>query len=98
MANVQVDYQQLETSANQLRTAQQDMEAQLTRLKSMIDGLVQTGFRTDIASGRFQASYEQWTTGAKQVMGGLEGMNQFLNLAITQHRELDSQLGQSTGG
>jgi len=98
MANVQVDYQQLESSANQLKTAQQEIEGQLARLKTMIDGLVQSGFRTDIASGKFQQSYDQWNTGAKNVMGGLEGMTSFLSRAIQQHRELDSQLGQSTGG
>src|SRR3954447_14275297 len=95
---IQVDYEQLQSSASQLQSAQQEMESQLARLQSMINGLTQAGFRTDIASGKFQQSYEQWTTGAKNVIGGLEGMSAFLNRAISQHRELDTQLGQATGG
>jgi WXG100 family type VII secretion target len=98
MPNVQVDYEQLRTSAAQLKTAQQDVEGQLARLKSMIDNLVSSGFVTDVASGKFQQSYDQWNTGAKNVIGGLEGMTSFLTRAIEQHTQLDTQLGQSTGG
>jgi WXG100 family type VII secretion target len=98
MPNVQVDYQQLQTSASQLATAQQDIEGSLGRLKSMIDNLVASGFVTDQASGKFQTSYDQWNTGARNVMAGLEGMSGFLRQAIAQHQQLDSQLSQSTGG
>lgn len=97
MANVHVDYQQLQSTASQLQNGQHEMEAQLGRLKSMIDSLVGSGFVTDIASGKFQQSYEQWNNGAKNVIGGLEGMNGFLKNAITQHQQLDQQLSQSTG-
>ena len=98
MPNVHVDYQQLQTSASQLQTAQQEIESSLGRLKSMIDNLVASGFVTDQASGKFQMSYDQWNTGARNVMAGLEGMSGFLRQAIQQHQQLDSQLGQSTGG
>lgn len=97
MANVHVDYQQLQSSASQLQSGKQEIEAQLGRLKSMIDNLVSSGFVTDRASGKFQQSYEQWNSGAKNVMAGLEGMTGFLKNAISQHEQLDSQLSQSTG-
>ncbi len=35
---IQVDYEQLQNSANQLRNAQREMEGQLARLKSMVEG------------------------------------------------------------
>ncbi|MCA1704960.1 MAG: WXG100 family type VII secretion target [Actinobacteria bacterium] len=97
MANVHVDYEQLQSSASQLQNGKNEMEAQLGRLKTMIDNLVRSGFVTDQASGKFQQSYEQWNHGAKNVMQGLEGMTGFLKTAIAQHQQLDSQLGQSTG-
>jgi WXG100 family type VII secretion target len=97
MANVHVDYQQLESSASQLQNGQHEVEAQLGRLKTMIDNLVASGFVTDQASGKFQQSYEQWNSGARNVMAGLEGMTSFLKSAITQHQQLDQQLSQSTG-
>jgi len=98
MANVHVDYEQLQSSASQLRTAQQDVEGQLGRLKAMIENLVGSGFVTEQASGKFRESYVQWNTGAANVMRGLEGMSTFLNRAIEQHRQLDTTLSQNAGG
>ena len=97
MANVHVDYQELQRSASQLKSGQQEVEGQLGRLKSMIDNLVGSGFVTDQASGKFQQSYEQWNSGAKNVIAGLEGMSGFLQKAIAQHQQLDSELSKSSG-
>ena len=96
MANVHVDYEQLQSSASQLRSGQQEVESLLARLKSMIDNLVSSGFVTDQASGKFQQSYEQWNSGAKNVIQGLQGMSSFLDKAIAQHQQLDSELSKST--
>lgn len=98
MANVHVDYQDLQSSANQLKSGKDDIEAQLARLKSVVDGLVSRGFVTDLASGKFSESYQQWNTGAKNVIGGLEGMVSFLQTAISMHQDLDSKLSQQSGG
>jgi WXG100 family type VII secretion target len=92
-----VDYQELQRSASQLKTGEQDIESQLGRLKSMIDSLVASGFVTDQASGKFQQSYDQWNNGAKNVIQGLQGMSSFLEKAIAQHQQLDSELSKSTG-
>ena len=96
MANVHVDYQELQRTSSQLKSGQQDVEGQLARLKSMIDNLVSSGFVTDQASGKFQQSYEQWNSGAKNVIQGLQGMSSFLEKAIAQHQQLDSELSKST--
>ena len=96
MANVHVDYQELQRSSSQLKSGQQDVESQLARLKSMIDNLVASGFVTDQASGKFQQSYEQWNSGARNVIQGLQGMSSFLEKAIAQHQQLDSELSKST--
>ena len=97
MANVHVDYAELQRNASQLKSGQQDIESQLGRLKSMIDNLVSSGFVTDQASGKFQQSYEQWNSGAKNVIQGLQGMSTFLDKAVAQHQQLDSELSKSTG-
>jgi WXG100 family type VII secretion target len=96
VANVHVDYQELQRSSSQLKSGQQDVESQLARLKSMIDNLVSSGFVTDQASGKFQQSYDQWNSGAKNVIQGLQGMSSFLEKAIAQHQQLDSELSKST--
>jgi WXG100 family type VII secretion target len=95
---IKVDYGELESSASQLRNAQQEIEGRLSQLQSMINNLMSSGFTTEIASGKFSESYKQWNDGAKKVTEGLNGMNTFLNKAIQEHKNLDASLGQATGG
>ncbi len=98
MADVHVDYGALEQTASRLTAGQHEMETQLAQLKGLIDNLVTSGFITDQASGKFHQSYEQWNTGTRNAIAGLEGMGGFLKLAISKHQELDATLSQSAGG
>ena len=96
--SITVKYEELQGTAGQLRTGREEITTNLTRLRALVDGLVQSGFVTDLASGRFQQSYTQWNTGATNVIQGLEGMSTFLDQAIARHQQLDSELGAATGG
>jgi WXG100 family type VII secretion target len=98
MANIQVDYEAVRSTATALSRAQTDLENQLTTLKGMIDNLVTSGFITDQASGRFHTSYTNWDTGTRQAITGLDGMSRFLTGVVTQHEQLDSSLGSAAGG
>ncbi|MBL7487206.1 WXG100 family type VII secretion target [Frankia sp. AgB1.9] len=98
MANIQVDYEAIRSTATALSRAHTDMEGQLTTLKGLIDNLVTSGFITDQASGRFHEAYVSWDTGTRQAMSGLTGMSRFLTDAISQHEQLDVTLGQAAGG
>jgi WXG100 family type VII secretion target len=97
MANIHVDYGQLQAGAAQLKSGREQVEQQLSRLKAMIDNLVAGGFVTDRASGKFQESYTQWTTGARNVIAGLDGMSDYLSKAVQAHQGLDDSLAQSAG-
>jgi WXG100 family type VII secretion target len=97
MANILVSYQDLQSSASALQSGQQEVEAQLARLKTIIDNLVASGFVTDLASTKFHQSYEQWNSGARNVIAGLEGMSSFLRTAMSQHQQLDQQLSSAVG-
>lgn len=92
MADITVSYEEMRASASKLDQGRTSIDEQLGSLKTMIDNLVQTSFKTQSASPKFQESYDQWTTGAKEAIGGLEGMSSFINKAITQHQELDTNL------
>jgi WXG100 family type VII secretion target len=96
--SISVKYDDLQRTAGQLTSGREEMLSQLTKLKGQVDALVSSGFVTDQASGRFQSSYQQWNTGASNVLQGLEGMSSFLNQAIARHQQLDAELGQSAGG
>jgi uncharacterized protein YukE len=84
----------MQASATKLDQGKTSIEEQLESLRRMIDQLVQTSFRTQSASPKFHASYEQWNTGAKNAVAGLEGMSAFLKNAIKGHQDLDSSLSQ----
>jgi WXG100 family type VII secretion target len=93
-----LSFPQVQNSATRLNKEKEDIEQKLTQLKTMIDNLVSSEFVTERSSGKFQEDYDQWNTGAKQVMRGLEGMSRFLSTAITKHRELDESLSRGAGG
>ena len=92
MANVNVAYGDLETVSSQLGSGQEELTNILDKLKGQVDQLVSSGFVTDKASGAFQSSYEQFTTGATETIEGLDGMSQFLTKTQEALSDLDTQL------
>jgi WXG100 family type VII secretion target len=98
MSNLNVTYAELDTTANQLQQGQGDLEQILTHLQQLVANLVSSGFVTDAASGAFQQSYDDFTTGAKQTVSGLEGMSQFLKVSAQTLADVDSQLAQGIRG
>lgn len=98
MASISVTYEEVRSASSRMKSAQQSMTDQVAQLKSMIDNLVQAGFKTELASGKFHASYQQWNSGAKNVVDGLSGMSSFLDQVVAKHQELDSTLGSQLGG
>ncbi|MFE6969097.1 WXG100 family type VII secretion target [Isoptericola sp. NPDC057653] len=98
MANMNVTYDELRSQAGQLRNGQQQMTDILHNLQSQVNNLVSSGFVTDQASGAFQTSYEEFTTGTTQAIEGLEGMASFLEQAAQTLSDADSQLAQGIRG
>ncbi|MFP3714527.1 WXG100 family type VII secretion target [Puerhibacterium puerhi] len=98
MANMNVTYEELNSTADQLTQGQAQLEDTLNMLQTQVNNLVASGFQTDAASGAFQQSYDDFTNGAKQTIAGLEGMSQFLKQAATTLQDVDSQLAQGIRG
>ncbi len=94
MPNVNVTYEEMRNAGRQLQAGQQDIEGRLQQLKAQVDQLVSSGYVTDQSSRAFQSSYEQFDTGARQMIAGLEGMNQYLQTAAGQFESTDQTLAQ----
>lgn len=92
MPNLNVTYQEMRDTGNRLTAGQMEIDAKLSELASLVDNLVNQGFATDTASGAFRDSYTEFTTGARQVIGGLEGMRGFLFQAADTFENADSTL------
>jgi WXG100 family type VII secretion target len=97
VANVNVTYLELEGAAARLATGQGELEDKLTVLKSMVDDLISQGFQTDRASGAFATAYDDFTTGAKTTIGGIEQMCAFLRRAAENFTSTDESLASSLG-
>lgn len=97
MANVNVTYPQMQDAAARLRNGRVEIDDLLSRLKSQVDGLVADGYVTDASSKRFQASYDEFTTGARTAIAGLEGMSSHLTTAAQAFQDADTQLASALG-
>lgn len=98
MANVNVTYQEMRDQATKLSNARQEIETQLTQLKSQVDQLVSGGFVTDTASAAFQSSYDEFNTGASKTIEGLDGMGEYLTKAAEAFENVDSELANALKG
>ena len=87
-----VDYAAISSTQSALKTGHAEIEATLARLKGLVGNLVETGFRTEKASGAFFQSFDAWNAGAIQAINGLEGMQQALQAVIQGHQDLDAGL------
>jgi WXG100 family type VII secretion target len=92
VANVNVTYADMQSAAGQLRSGEAQITGDLARLKKLIDNLVASGYMTDSSSKQFQASYEEFTSGATKMIAGLDGMGQYLQTAAKAFQETDTQL------
>jgi WXG100 family type VII secretion target len=92
MANINVTYGDMKSAAGQLITGKGALEDKLNELQRLVGDLVASGFVTDAASGAFHESYTQFTTGATQMVGGLQGLSDFLNAAADALGDTDTQL------
>lgn len=98
MANVNVTYEQMTTAAGKLEAGQAEIEGQLAELKAQVDDLVNNGYVTDSSSKAFQQSYDEFNTGARQVIEGLTGMGKYLRTAAQTFEEADTTLANALKG
>ncbi|RLV56881.1 WXG100 family type VII secretion target [Aeromicrobium phragmitis] len=92
MANVNVTYEEMRSAATRLKSGQNEIEGTLDQLKSLVQELVSSGYVTDKSSKAFDASYEDFNQGARQVIEGLTGMGEYLNTAAQTLEDTDEQL------
>jgi WXG100 family type VII secretion target len=92
MPNLNVTYADMQSAASQLQSGEAQVEADLARLKRLVDNLVASGYVTDSSSKQFEASYPEFNSGATKMIQGLNGMSQYLNAAAKAFAETDTQL------
>ena len=68
MPDVNVTYADMENAATRMTTTYEDVTTQLDTLRAMVDDLVENGFKTDVASGKFHKAYTEFNTGVLQTL------------------------------
>jgi WXG100 family type VII secretion target len=95
MSNLTVTYGEMASAAAGLRSGQADIEAVLSRLQNAVNTLVSSGYVTDGSSRSFQAAYDEFTVGVKQVVQGLDGMGGYLDTAARTFQQTDQELARA---
>lgn len=92
MADFGASYDAMETMANKLSDARDDIQGQLDTLKQQVDDLLGADFKTQQASGKFGEGYTELTTGLKQAVDGIGDMSDALKGMMRAIQQLDEQL------
>jgi len=98
MANLDITYADLEDTAKFLDSGRESITHTLVSLQGKVSGLVEAGFRTDKASGQFNATYKELNDGITQAVEALQGMAEFLRATSTAYSDTDRELAANIRG
>jgi len=95
MADFGASYAEMEAMANKLNTAREDIQGQLDTLKTSVDELLGSDFKTQHASGKFGDGYTELTDGLKTATNGIGDMGESLKGMMQAIKDLDESLAGS---
>ncbi|WP_168626560.1 MULTISPECIES: WXG100 family type VII secretion target [unclassified Cryobacterium] len=98
MANLNVTYDDLRDAAQRLLAGRDDLNAKLTELSNLVQNLTANGFQAEQSSAAYRDSYEQFTSGTRTAIDGLEGLSQFLVAAADALQQTDEGLANAIRG
>jgi len=98
MANINLNYDQMQTEATALRSGQTQITEQLNTLRGRIDNLVTEGFVTESSSGAFHEMYTKFTSGATQTISALDEIAKSLEGVISTFQGTDQGMGNQFKG
>jgi len=96
--NITVGYEGLQSSANQLKAGKQELVTTLKDLQSVINSLTSSGFKTRVASSRFNTQYDKWTKSANDLIMSLDDIARAIQDAQQKHEQADASLAEGAGG
>ncbi|MTE24456.1 hypothetical protein GJQ66_10710 [Microbacterium sp. ZXX196] len=82
----------MESTATKLDDGKESIDTLLDELQGHVDDLVEDGFKTEKASGKFRDGYEDLTNGMKDAADGVSEMATALRDMAQAVRDLDDQL------
>jgi len=98
MANLNVTYDDLRETAQRLTAGQDDLQNKLVELSNLVANLTSNGFQAEQSSAAYRDSFEQFTTGTRSAVEGLEGLSKFLISAADALQQTDEGLASAIKG
>lgn len=98
MANLNVTYEDLRDTAQRLLAGKDDMQSKLAELSNLVNTLTANGFQAEHSSAAYRDSFDQFTTGTRNAIDGLEGLSKFLVSAADALQQTDEGLASSIQG
>jgi uncharacterized protein YukE len=98
MANLNVTYDDLREAAQRLTAGQDDLNNKLVELSNLVSNLTANGFQAEQSSAAYRDSFEQFTTGTRSAVDGLEGLSKFLISAADALQQTDEGLASAIKG
>jgi len=98
MANLNVTYDDLREAAQRLLAGKDDLTSKLSELSSLVQTLTANGFQAERSSAAYRDSFDQFTTGTRQAVDGLDGLSKFLVSAADALQQTDEGLASSIQG
>ena len=98
MANLNVTYDDLRETAQRLTAGQDDLQNKLVELSNLVANLTSSGFQAEQSSAAYRDSFEQFTTGTRSAVDGLEGLSKFLISAADALQQTDEGLASAIKG
>lgn len=92
MSNVNISYQSLHETATKIQASREQIHRELDGLRSKIEQLVSSGFVTQRSSSAFLNAFNQYNSGAKKTIDGLDQVITYLNKVEQTYRETDQSL------
>ncbi|WP_232527885.1 WXG100 family type VII secretion target [Microbacterium suaedae] len=92
MSDFGATYDEMESTATKLDDGKESIDSLLDELQGHVDDLVEDGFKTEKASGKFKDGYEDLTQGMKDAANGVNDMATALRDMAQAIRDLDDQL------
>ena len=98
MANLNVTYDELREAAQRLLAGKDDMQQKLAELSNLVQTLTSNGFQAEQSSAAYRDSFDQFTTGTRNAIDGLDGLSKFLVSAADTLQQTDEGLANAIKG
>lgn len=97
MADIDINYETIQTVAGLLSSAESNISPQISNLHTQVDNLLQQdgGLWMSQTSPAIQAQYEQFNTAAVQCCSAITSFSQMFNNLVTNLQSMDGSMAYS---